>query len=1497
MQTQTQVAGPHGQPPQLVRGGFPLLKRGLSNWRKAWHNDDDASVRRQVLAHITKLVQKRGLENKMPEIAIDVEMALYLDAVSKEEYGDLNTLEHRICSLMLRLRNKQNSAQPAVQPHSLVSNNMVLPTPVCSNSTAVPPSSHTSFTTLGSGRFLPTHGGSRVLLDSGITATAAGYDLGSIGTGVVRTGFTGDGYVMNTTDLDGGSLYNPVIPTGLAVGNSNVNSLASAPSKMIPVPGIISEQQNFKLSQHFQPQHCFVSHCDGLVKNSTFSARPEQQQQQQLQFQMQQGRSLVVPNHCGSKDSVADLLKAQVQPPLRALPDRDNKEMLSGPKYESRTLSDQPPMLPHLQVEQAFQSQGNHNVSWMEKDHQNNLGKQFHLQSEPHNLQHCCHLDSTAEQHVEHSEQTCQANSADTGQSEVVSKDESLAPRQVNAVESSSYLQDVKRHQWLLILFRHVSRCTNSGKCTVAQCEVGRKSWKHVTTCRVYPCSYPRCMPLKRLLKHHNRCRDSACIICGPVRTLCLRQSMAARARTGKGQSAGTVREYSANEVESHPVKRVKLEDPGADAPQASLQHQQSMSTIESQEQTSFQDTLSTPKEEFVQSASVTKPFELQDSSRTGTSKVRSSSQSPTGSSLSAGSQPQGQTRPDIKSESDCMKEDSVIQAVSPANVQTNQETAKQVVVAPAATSLKVFPSTAKPAKMNFPGISYLEFFTPQQIRQHISSLRKWIGQSKSKAEKNQAMEHQMSASACSACAVEILCFDPIPVFCSQCGCRIKRNATYHTTGTGENSVNFCGPCYSAIRSDTLETYGCKVQKSMLGKKKNSEQRIEGWVECDKCKKWQHQICVLFNARINKERSEYVCPDCCIAEMERGTRVPRPASSVFGAKDLPRTVLSDHVEERLAWKLEQERLDRATALGKKPEEVLTAEGLVVRVVSSVDKKLDVKRNFLELFQQEDYPKEFVYKSKMLLLFQEIEGVEVCLFGMYVQEFGAENPQPNQRHVYLSYLDSVKYFRPDVKTVTGEALRTFVYHEILIAYLDYCKKRGFSSCYIWACPPLKGDDYILYCHPEIQKTPKTDKLREWYLSMIAKAKENNIVVAHKNLYDYFFMSNGECKAKVTAARLPYFDGDYWPGAAEDILQQLQQEKEGFHSQRRGTAKKVATKRSSKTSAQAELADNASRDLQLMHKLGQSIFAMKEDFIMVHLHNACTRCRNFITTGRRWVCQQCTSVFQLCSCCYEEHQKLGEDERHPAGKKECHLLIMEEENDVSSDTLDRDEMMESEFFDNRHAFLSLCQGNQYQYDTLRRAKHSSMMVLYHLHNPNAPAFITSCIICHTELETGQGWKCKICSDFDVCNSCISSQEVQKHPHKFVARPAPADQSAANKEARQQRMLQLRAMLELLVHASQCREASCQYGKCRNMKDLFRHGYSCTKRATGGCSLCKRVWFLLTSHAKSCKETKCTVPRCMDLREHARRLQLQQESRRRAAVNEMIRQRAAEAAGGNQ
>jgi len=92
-----------------------------------------------------------------------------------------------------------------------------------------------------------------------------------------------------------------------------------------------------------------------------------------------------------------------------------------------------------------------------------------------------------------------------------------------------------------------------------------------------------------------------------------------------------------------------------------------------------------------------------------------------------------------------------------------------------------------------------------------------------------------------------------------------------------------------------------------------------------------------------------------------------------------------------------------------------------------------------------------------------------------------------------------------------------------------------------------------------------------------------VVDLTNLYDHFFVSTGECRAKVTAARLPYFDGDYWPGAAEDLIYQLRQEEDGRKQNKKGTTKKTITKRALKASGQSDLSGNASKDLLLMHKV--------------------------------------------------------------------------------------------------------------------------------------------------------------------------------------------------------------------------------------------------------------------------------------------------------------------------
>lgn len=151
------------------------------------------------------------------------------------------------------------------------------------------------------------------------------------------------------------------------------------------------------------------------------------------------------------------------------------------------------------------------------------------------------------------------------------------------------------------------------------------------------------------------------------------------------------------------------------------------------------------------------------------------------------------------------------------------------------------------------------------------------------------------------------------------------------------------------------------------------------------------------------------------------------------------------------------------------------------------------------------------------------------------------------------------------------------------------------------------------------------------------------------------------------------------------------------------------------------------------------------------------------------------------------------------------------------------MESEFFDTRQAFLSLCQGNHYQYDTLRRAKHSSMMVLYHLHNPTAPAFVITCNQCHRDIETGQGWRCETCPDFDLCNNC---KDVVKHNHKLTPHPSASERNAQNKEARQQRVLQVSSRFLFFVN--------CFY------RILTVTCFSCNE------------WFSLTCNKKICKKS---------------------------------------------
>lgn len=69
-------------------------------------------------------------------------------------------------------------------------------------------------------------------------------------------------------------------------------------------------------------------------------------------------------------------------------------------------------------------------------------------------------------------------------------------------------------------------------------------------------------------------------------------------------------------------------------------------------------------------------------------------------------------------------------------------------------------------------------------------------------------------------------------------------------------------------------------------------------------------------------RAEYTCPICRLKEIGNGMHAPLPkTAAMFSANDLPRTMLSDHIESRLFKRLWQEDEDWAKAGYKNLDEV------------------------------------------------------------------------------------------------------------------------------------------------------------------------------------------------------------------------------------------------------------------------------------------------------------------------------------------------------------------------------------------------------------------------------------------------------------------------------------------------------------------------------------------------------------------------------------------------
>uniref|UniRef100_A0A673JJ29 histone acetyltransferase n=1 Tax=Sinocyclocheilus rhinocerous TaxID=307959 RepID=A0A673JJ29_9TELE len=643
--------------------------------------------------------------------------------------------------------------------------------------------------------------------------------------------------------------------------------------------------------------------------------------------------------------------------------------------------------------------------------------------------------------------------------------------------------------------------------------------------------------------------------------------------------------------------------------------------------------------------------------------------------------------------------------------------------------------------------------------------------------------------------------------------CTIPRDGTYYSYQNSSLCVyryHFCEKCFNEIQGDSV-TLGddpaqpqTMISKDQFERKKNDTLDPEPFVECKDCGRKMHQICVLHYEVIWP--SGFICDNC----LKKSGKTRK--ESKFSAKRLQVTRLGTYIEDRVNKYLKRQN---------HPE----AGEVFVRVVASSDKTVEVKPGMRARFVDTgEMPESFPYRTKALFAFEEIDGVDMCFFGMHVQEYGSDCPFPNTRRVYISYLDSIHFFRPRM-------LRTAVYHEILIGYLEYVKKLGYVTAHIWACPPSEGDDYIFHCHPADQKIPKPKRLQEWYRKMLDKA------FAERILHDYKDIFKQATEDRLTSANeLPYFEGDFWPNVLEESIKELEQEEEERKKEENtaacetpegtpGDSKNAKKKNNKKTNKNKSSVSRANKKKPGMPNvasdLSQKLYAAmekhKEVFFIIHLHS---------------------------------------------GPMVNSLLPI-----VDSDTL-----LTCDLMDGRDAFLTLARDKHWEFSSLRRCKWSTMCMLVELHNQGQDRFVYTCNECKHHVETR--WHCTVCEDFDLCISCYNTKG---HEHQMVKWGLGLDDDnsqsgEASKSPQESRRLSIQRCIQSLVHACQCRNANCSLPSCQKMKRVVQHTKGCKRKTNGGCPVCKQLIALCCYHAKHCQENKCPVPFCLNIKHKLRQQQLQ-------------------------
>ncbi|CAF1028024.1 unnamed protein product [Didymodactylos carnosus] len=491
--------------------------------------------------------------------------------------------------------------------------------------------------------------------------------------------------------------------------------------------------------------------------------------------------------------------------------------------------------------------------------------------------------------------------------------------------------------------------------------------------------------------------------------------------------------------------------------------------------------------------------------------------------------------------------------------------------------------------------------------------------------------------------------------------------------------------------------------------------------------------------------------------------------------------------------------------------------VTIRMLNASNKVCKVKPK-LKKYYPNQVPDDYPYQAKAIFAFQEIDSVDVVFFAMHVQEYDRRCQAPNTKRIYISYLDSVNYFRP-------RQYQTDICQEILIGYLDYARQMDYLYVHICVRPPNEDDNFIFYYHPLGERVPKPKSLRQWYQRMLDRAISEHIDIMK------------DCMDNQTESvfDIPYFDDDFWTDAIEESIEKLEQEEE-----RRGKGMGV------KMVMQKRLLDDPIEPDDLTNTANECISAKTN------------KRKNLEKTAsaRKIAKIEILNRSDLLSKIFIKMKK----------HKEVFFVIhLRCALAVYPTTKNSDVLIHCKLMDTRDTFLNFAREKQWEFSSLRRAKFSTMVLLHELHSSTSVKYTYICAHCSQQCD--DQYRSEM-YNFDLCEKCYSQV---KHEHEMARIVHPSlinvknDENNVNNSSPKslicptvQRQQSMQHYIETLLHAANCQNFSCSYCGCLLFKRVIRHTKECNEKKRQ-CNICKQALLLFYYHAKICEEQNCQVPFC--------------------------------------